>query len=700
MRSAIRIDHDATSAAAALARARLRVPVRPELPPGDAPRRPDPQARSASGRRSTCSARSRTRPGRRRQLLGVGDARGRRPVRRGRPSTRAPSGRSSSTAPASTSCRSTARASLYDVTEAGVEQRFVDAEALGLRPAATSKLAGGDAADERAVRRGRASRRARRAARRRAAQRRRGVPRRGRGRDARGRHRAGGADHRRRADRRAPRAAAGGADGGRGGAASRPRRRPRPGRRHDRRRPGAEPARRPNVVDEIAARRRDGPRGRARRAAAERRRARRRGPAPRPIVERLAAPGPAPHRRGQAVVAVGRADRATRRRTSSPGPARTRPAGPRRSRSCASRTGSAARSTTCARVRDAVAIPVLAKEFVVDARQLADRCARPGPTSVLLLAVLHPASAPGAARRRGRSSSGLEPLVEAHDERELEAALATDARLIGINNRDLRTLEVDTERADRLRDARARTTASSSPSRASATRRPSRAGGRSGSTRALVGEALMRARRPGGRRPRRSWRPAGQPDDPANVARRPFVKICGVTDAAGVAGGGRGRAPTRSGSTWSPGTPRALEVDEAAELAPWSSATPRRRARRPRIVARHRGRRRPSSSPRLTAADRPRRHPVQRRRAGRRVAGRCRDRAWKALHLPARRRPTGPRPPAATRRGGPRLPRRRRRADPRRHGRRAASRRHRRQCASRSSPPRSRARCRSSWPAA
>ncbi|MEI7745203.1 MAG: hypothetical protein WCK58_15825 [Chloroflexota bacterium] len=38
---------------------------------------------------------------------------------------------------------------------------------------------------------------------------------------------------------------------------------------------------------------------------------------------------------------------------------------------------------------------------------------------------------------------GLEPLVEAHDAREIEAALATSARVIGVNNRDLRTLDVD-----------------------------------------------------------------------------------------------------------------------------------------------------------------------------------------------------------------------------------------------------------------
>ena len=63
---------------------------------------------------------------------------------------------------------------------------------------------------------------------------------------------------------------------------------------------------------------------------------------------------------------------------------------------------------------------------------------------------------PGEAPCDGSSAQardlGLEPLVEAHDAREIEAALATGARLIGINNRDLRTLDVDPERAVRLRD--------------------------------------------------------------------------------------------------------------------------------------------------------------------------------------------------------------------------------------------------------
>src|SRR5262245_28206232 len=101
-------------------------------------------------------------------------------------------------------------------------------------------------------------------------------------------------------------------------------------------------------------------------------------------------------------------------------------------------------------LRSNVTVPVLAKEFVVDPRQL-DLLRGAGADAVLLLAVLHPRRA--LARLVDRALElGLEPLVEAHDEREVEAALATIARVIGLNNRDLRTLEVDPERASRLRE--------------------------------------------------------------------------------------------------------------------------------------------------------------------------------------------------------------------------------------------------------
>src|SRR6185369_510794 len=102
------------------------------------------------------------------------------------------------------------------------------------------------------------------------------------------------------------------------------------------------------------------------------------------------------------------------------------------------------------RIRSEVSVPVLAKEFVVDARQL-DLLRAAGADAVLLLAVLHPRRT--LARLVDSALEvGLEPLVEAHDQRELDAALSTGARVIGINNRDLRTLDVDPERAARLRE--------------------------------------------------------------------------------------------------------------------------------------------------------------------------------------------------------------------------------------------------------
>jgi len=45
---------------------------------------------------------------------------------------------------------------------------------------------------------------------------------------------------------------------------------------------------------------------------------------------------------------------------------------------------------------------------------------------------------------------GLEPLVEVHSEKEMERPLSTEARIIGINNRNLKTLEVDLETFERL----------------------------------------------------------------------------------------------------------------------------------------------------------------------------------------------------------------------------------------------------------
>jgi tryptophan synthase beta subunit len=215
------------------------------------------------------------------------------------------------------------------------------------------------------------------------------------------------------------------------------------------------------------------------------------------------------------------------------------------------------------RVRAAVGIPVLAKEFIVDPRQLAVVRAA-GADAVLLLAVLHPG------KRKLRElvtlarSHGLEPLVEAHDRHELDLALDSGARVVGINNRDLRTLVVDTERAGRLRALVPddRIVIAESGVRDTVAIGRWRALGFDG---ALVGEALMRAPDPVAAA--RSYVNAGRaPDDPANRDRRVFVKICGVTDAGGVAAAIRAGADA-IGLNVVAGTPRVLDAPEAAGLA-------------------------------------------------------------------------------------------------------------------------------------
>ena len=230
-------------------------------------------------------------------------------------------------------------------------------------------------------------------------------------------------------------------------------------------------------------------------------------------------------------------------------------------------------------VRAAVAIPVLAKDFVVEDVQLTMLRAA-GADLVLLLAVLHPAKRLERLVERA-FEVGLEPLVEAHDARELDRALRTRARLIGLNNRDLRTLEVDVDRAARLRELVPddRLVVAESGVRDPATVARWRA---LGFDAALVGEALVRAADPAAAV--RSFVAAGAvPDDPANIARRPSVKICGVTDAGGVLATVAAGADA-IGLNVVPGTPRFLALDEAAALADLAR-TAGTGDRRPLVVA-------------------------------------------------------------------------------------------------------------------
>ncbi len=226
-----------------------------------------------------------------------------------------------------------------------------------------------------------------------------------------------------------------------------------------------------------------------------------------------------------------------------------------------------------------VAIPVLAKDFVVDARQL-DLLRAAGADLVLLLAVLHPPARLAELAAQARDL-GLEPLIEAHDAREIEAALAAGARLVGVNNRDLRTLDVDPEQAVRLRDLIPgdRLAIAESGVRDAATVARWRA---TGYDAALVGESLMRSPDPAAAA--RAYVAAGRdPNDPTADARAPFVKICGVTDAAGILAAVRAGADA-IGLNFAPGTPRALSIEEGVELAKLARASASAERPAPRIV--------------------------------------------------------------------------------------------------------------------
>lgn len=94
---------------------------------------------------------------------------------------------------------------------------------------------------------------------------------------------------------------------------------------------------------------------------------------------------------------------------------------------------------------------VLAKEFVLDERQL-EQAAAMGADAVLLIARIVDRSRLRALVRRARSL-GLEPLVEVVTEDEVGAAIDADALVIGVNARDLDTLAMDAARAARVLEA-------------------------------------------------------------------------------------------------------------------------------------------------------------------------------------------------------------------------------------------------------
>jgi indole-3-glycerol phosphate synthase len=145
-------------------------------------------------------------------------------------------------------------------------------------------------------------------------------------------------------------------------------------------------------------------------------------------------------------------------------------------------------------VRARIPLPLLRKDFVLDRYQLLEARAAGADAALLIAAAL-----PGDRLRRlllDCGEIGLSALVEVHDRAELEAALAAGAALVGVNNRDLRTFEVDLARSEELLPllpAGVKGVAESGV-RTPADARRLRAAGASN---LLVGEALVRTPDPG-----------------------------------------------------------------------------------------------------------------------------------------------------------------------------------------------------------
>jgi indole-3-glycerol phosphate synthase/phosphoribosylanthranilate isomerase len=203
-------------------------------------------------------------------------------------------------------------------------------------------------------------------------------------------------------------------------------------------------------------------------------------------------------------------------------------------------------------IRAITALPVLRKDFIIDEIQIYEAAAA-GADAVLLIAAALDDAAMAKLRATAEDELGLDAVVEVHTSEELARAVRIGARIIGVNNRDLRTFRTSLDTSERLitEAPRDRIMISESGLQSPKSLRHLRALGFRGF---LIGEALMRAANPEAAlrdfiaraRDQSSLQmscshrpvagPAGFPTahsavataDPSN---RIQIKICGVTNA-------------------------------------------------------------------------------------------------------------------------------------------------------------------------
>jgi len=191
--------------------------------------------------------------------------------------------------------------------------------------------------------------------------------------------------------------------------------------------------------------------------------------------------------------------------------------------------------------------PILAKDFIVDPAQVSEARAAGADAVLAMMSVLDDAGAAAVLDEARRLA--MDAIVEVHDEAELFRALALGAAIIGINNRDLKTLKTDLAVTERLAPLVPRDVLVISESGISSRADVERLAAFADAF--LVGSALMAA------------------PDVAQAARALVhgrVKLCGLTRLEDVALAAAAGA-THAGLIMVPGTPRALTLDQARPLA-------------------------------------------------------------------------------------------------------------------------------------
>ena len=141
-------------------------------------------------------------------------------------------------------------------------------------------------------------------------------------------------------------------------------------------------------------------------------------------------------------------------------------------------------------IRQAVSTPMIRKDFVVDEYQIYQAKTMGANAVLLICAILDTATV--ARYLQICDGLGLAALVEAHDEAEVKSAIAAGAKIVGVNNRNLKDFSVDFSNAQRLRDMIPAGTLYVAESGVSSPKdiRPLAAAGVDA---VLVGEALMRS---------------------------------------------------------------------------------------------------------------------------------------------------------------------------------------------------------------